>query len=183
MAKNKPVDRFIALFRGVNVGGKNSLPMKELIELFVQAGCRDVSNYIQSGNILFSANEQKAEEAEITIPVKIAERYGFKTSLVLRTKQQLTAAIADNPFLKEKAPEQDLHLYFLADYPKPEALQALDPDRCPPDRFAVQGREVYLQLPNGMARTKLTNTYFDTKLKTISTARNWKTVLKLSELL
>ena len=183
MAKNKPVDRFVALFRGVNVGGKNILPMKELIELFIQADCRDVSNYIQSGNILFSANEQKAEEAKITIPTNIAERYGFKISLVLRTRQQLTAAISDNPFLQESVPEQDLHLYFLADHPKAEALQTLDPDRCPPDRFTVRGREIYLLLPNGMARTKLTNNYFDTKLKTISTARNWKTVLKLSHLL
>ncbi len=183
MAKDKPVSRFVALVRGVNVGGKNLLPMKELIELFLQAACCDVSSYIQSGNILFSATEQQAEEAKNIIPTRIAEQYGFKTSLVLRTKQQLAVAIADNPFLRENVPEQDLHLYFLADYPKAEALQALDPDRYPPDRFTVRGREVYVQLPNGMARTKLTNNYFDTKLKTISTARNWRTVLKLSQLL
>ena len=73
MAKDKPVSRFVALFRGVNVGGKNLLPMKELIELFLQVGCRDVNSYIQSGNVLFSANERTAEEAKNIIPAHIAE--------------------------------------------------------------------------------------------------------------
>jgi len=76
-----------------------------------------------------------------------------------------------------------LNVYFLADMPDPAAVKSLDPERSPGDTFVVKGREVFLHLPNGMARTKLTNAYFDSKLKTVSTARNWKTVGKLVELM
>ena len=71
---------------------------------------------------------------------------------------------------------------FLEATPDPANVDALDPDRSPGDEFAVLGREVYLHCPNGMARTKLTNAYFDSRLATTSTMRNWKTVLKLLEL-
>ncbi len=67
--------------------------------------------------------------------------------------------------------------YFLADLPTADAIKNLDPKRSAPDDFRVFGREVYLHLPNGMARTKLTNAYFDSKLSTVATARNWATVL------
>ncbi|MCU1318566.1 MAG: hypothetical protein JWP98_84, partial [Edaphobacter sp.] len=74
------------------------------------------------------------------------------------------------------------HVYFLAGMPTAGDVAGLDAGRSAPDAFAVIGREIYLQLPNGMGRTKLTNAYFDSKLKTVSTARNWRTVLKLVEM-
>ena len=76
-----------------------------------------------------------------------------------------------------------LHVLFLADEPTSQSIGKLDPDRSPPDAFVVRSREVYLHLPNGAASTKLTNSYFDTKLATVSTGRNWATVLKLLELM
>jgi len=96
---------------------------------------------------------------------------------------ELETVIAANPFLSSEMNEKALYIYFLRETPAPEALAALDPNRSHPDRFIVSGREVYLHLPNGMARTKLTNAWLDSKLKTISTARNWNTVLKLCELM
>ena len=75
-----------------------------------------------------------------------------------------------------------LHVYLLADWPEKTAIQGLDAERSPGDSFVVKGREIYLHLPQGMARTKLTNAYFDSKLKTVSTARNWRTVAKLVEM-
>jgi uncharacterized protein (DUF1697 family) len=71
---------------------------------------------------------------------------------------------------------------FLADVPTSIRASALDPERSPPDEFVVQGREVFLRLPNGVARSQLTNAYFDSKLGTVSTLRNWRTVLTLLEL-
>jgi len=101
----------------------------------------------------------------------------------LRTAEQIETVFATNPFLKMGAPEETLHVMFLADVPAPGAVKALDPDRSPPDTFLVQGQEIYLRMPNGMGETKLTNAYFDSKLATISTARNWRTVGKLLELM
>jgi uncharacterized protein (DUF1697 family) len=103
--------------------------------------------------------------------------------VIIRTSEQLLKTIRGNPFLKAGADEKTLHVYFLADSPNARGIAGLDPARSAPDAFHVRGQEIYLHLPNGMARTKLTNAYFDSKLSTICTARNWGTVLKLSEMM
>ena len=117
------------------------------------------------------------------ITTQIATSFGYRTPVILRTAEQLRDVISDNPFLKAGAAEETLHVMFLADLPSPTSVDNLDPDRSPPDRFIVSGREVYLQLPNGVAGSKLTNNYFDSKLATTSTGRNWRTVTKLLELM
>jgi uncharacterized protein (DUF1697 family) len=101
---------------------------------------------------------------------------------VLRTSAEIDAVIRGNPFLKAGAGEEMLHVCFLADRLGKDLVAGLDAGRSAPDTFAVVGREIYMQLVNGVARTKLTNAYFDSKLKTVSTVRNWRTVLKLAEL-
>jgi uncharacterized protein (DUF1697 family) len=72
---------------------------------------------------------------------------------------------------------------FLADRPDQAKIAALDPGRSAPDEFSVLGQEIYLHLPNGMGRTKLSNAWFDSKLATVSTCRNWRTVTKLLEMM
>jgi uncharacterized protein (DUF1697 family) len=100
----------------------------------------------------------------------------------MRTADELERVTRANPFLGPKVDLAALHVAFLADEPSRAHAAALDPERSPPDRFALVGREIYLHCPGGMARTKLTNQYFDSKLATTSTMRNWNTVLKLLEL-
>lgn len=173
---------YLALLRGINVGGNNKLPMKDLVEMFVAAGASDVRAYIQSGNVIFRANVGLAERVPGLIAVRIDKRWGYRTPVVLRTTEDLRGAVRNNPFLQAGAQEETLHVMFLAAQPEPGAVAGLDPDRSPPDAFAVRGREVYLRLPNG-ARSKLTNAYFDSKLGTISTVRNWRTVNKLLEMM
>ena len=174
----------VALLRGINVGGKNPLPMKALAEEFVAAGCGDVRTFIQSGNVIFSA-PPGMDEGELAhlLGERLAERFGYTAPLALRTTEELRAAIANNPYLALGAPEESLHVMFLTGIPNPQAVEKLDPDRSPGDEYQVIGREIYLRLPNGMARTKLTNAYFDTKLGVTSTARNWRTTTKLLEML
>jgi uncharacterized protein (DUF1697 family) len=174
---------FLALLRGVNVGGKNKLPMKDLAGLFTAAGCDDVRTFIQSGNVIFKATLTLAARLPAAIAERIAERYGYRTPVVLRTATELADVVANNPFLKQGAAEDTLHVLFLASLPTSDLINALDPGRSPPDAFIVQGREVYLHLPDGVARSKLTNAYFDAKLATTSTGRNWRTVTKLLELM
>lgn len=173
----------LALLRGVNVGGANKLPMNELRDLFVAAGCRDVRTYIQSGNVIFRADPQIVASLPSVMTTRIAERFGFRVPLVMRTAAQIGDVIEHSPFIVEGAATETLHVLFLADLPPAPRVVALDPDRSPPDTFIVRGQEIYLRLPHGAARTKLTNAYFDATLDTTSTARNWRTVTTLRALM
>ncbi|ADW70511.1 DUF1697 domain-containing protein [Granulicella tundricola] len=175
---------YLALLRGINVGGKAKLPMKELAAIFTACGATAVRTYIQSGNVVFEAKPHEAAEACVAkVTEEIAKQYGYPGRIVLRSTEELRETFTHNPFLKAGAVESTLHVYFLNDLPAAGAVKALDPLRSEPDAFAVHKRAVYLHLPNGMARTKLTNAYFDSKLKTVSTARNWNTIGKLLEMM
>jgi uncharacterized protein (DUF1697 family) len=176
----------LALLRGVNVGGKNKLPMKDLAAMFEDAGCTSVRTFIQSGNVVFTARANIAARLPAVMVSSISERFGFRAPVILRTAESLRQIVAGNPFLPGAAPgpaEDSLHVMFLADTPSPASVAALDPNRSSPDAFIVRGPDIYLQLPNGAARTKLSNAWFDSKLKTISTGRNWRTVTKLLEMM
>ena len=157
--------RYVALLRGINVGGKNMVPMPKLVKLFEKAGARDISTYIQSGNVLF--------ESSAAIAKKLPAAIGMPC--VVRTADEWRAL--EHPF---DAPPNLLHVVFLAD--RADA-SVLDPARSPPDRFEVRGREIYLLCPGGIGKSKLTTTYFDSKLGTTSTIRNWNTVCALRSLL
>jgi uncharacterized protein (DUF1697 family) len=173
----------LALLRGINLGAKNKLPMKDLGEMFASAGCGKVRTFIQSGNVIFVAAPGRADRMPDLIRGQIAKHFGYQVPIVLRTTEQLANVIRNNPFLKAGVAEQELHVLFLGDLPAPRAVQSLDPDRSPPDEFRIAGREIYLRLPNGVGRSKLNNQYFDSRLGTISTGRNWRTVTKLFELM
>jgi uncharacterized protein (DUF1697 family) len=163
--------RFVGLLRGINVGGNNQMGMKDLAAFFSAAGCKNVETYIQSGNVVFDGNAKAGAE----VCARIEAQFGFKTTIILRSQGEMEAVAAGNPY-----PVTDTsHVVFLEAQPTAAQIAQLDPDRSAPDQFTVAGREIYLHLPNGAGRTKLTNTYFDSKLKTVSTIRNWRTVVKL----
>ncbi len=170
---------FVALLRGINVGGKNKLPMKDLLAMFERAGCATSRHYIQSGNVVFEATPALAAKIPELVQAAIAKDSGIRVPVVVRSEKQLRRVAADNPLLRAGADPDTLHVMFLADEPQKKAVAGLDPDRSPPDHFVVRGRDVYLACPKGVAHTKLTNAWFDTKLMTTSTGRNWRTVLKL----
>lgn len=172
----------LALLRAINVGGKNILPMKDLAQMFSDAGCTSVRTYIQSGNVVFETTSAAPKIVEL-VKTTIEKKFGYRVPMVLRTSQQLLKTIRGNPFLKAGAHEKMLYVYFLADPPTARAVATLDSDRSAPDAFHVLGQEIYLHLPNGMGKSKLTNAYFDSKLSTISTARNWATVLTLAAMM
>jgi uncharacterized protein (DUF1697 family) len=175
---------FVALLRGINLGGHNKLPMKELVAIFERAGCVDVRHYIQSGNVVFAAKQDLARRIASLVAKDIAREHGFEAPVVVRTAAEIQAIAASNPFLPARGgvDPKTLHVMFLVDEPSRDRAAALDPDRSRPDAFVLQGREVYLSLPNGAARTKLTNAYFDSALGTTSTGRNWNTVLELARM-
>ncbi len=183
MTRAQPAESaHVALLRGINVGGHNLLPMKQLAAIFEAAGCSEVKTYIQSGNVVFRAAPAAAVKLPALLTKAIEKELGLRIPLVLRTGQELEQVARRNPFLAQGVSEDLVQVMFLADAPSATAAGSLDPTRSPPDEFRLIGREIYLHCPNGMARTKLSNAWFDSKLKTVSTSRNWRTVLKLLEL-
>lgn len=173
----------LALLRGTNVGGKNILPMQGLRDVCAMVGCHDVRTHIQSGNVIFRADSATAASLPDRITAEIEARFGFRVPVVLRTVAQMGDIVRDNPFLAEGAAESTLHVLFLVGQPDAHRVNGLDANQSPPDSFIVRGQEVYLRLPAGAARTKLTNAYFDAKLATVSTGRNWRTVTTLFALM
>lgn len=173
---------YVALLRAVNVGGNNRLPMKDLRQLFVAAGCEQVTSYIQSGNVLFRAEQDAASRLPSLLAAQIEARFGHCPPVLLRTRAQLAGVVRNNPYLAAGA-EDSLYVMFLADKPIARNVERLDPDRSPPGTFLVRGQEIYLHLPRGAGNTKLTNAYFDSRLATVSTVRNWRTVTTLLALL
>ncbi len=173
--------RYVALLRGVNVGGKNKLPMAELRNIFTAAGCSAAQTYIQSGNVVFEAAPGLAEGLPEIVAQAIRQRFGYDTAVVVRSGEELRQVAASNPFDTSGDP-RFLQVAFLEDTPSAEAVSRLDPERSPPDAFAVRGNNVYLHYPNGVARSRLTNEYLAAQLQTASTMRNWRTVLTLLEM-
>ena len=157
--------------------------MKELAELFSDEGCTDVRTFIQSGNVLFNAPGHLVSSLGDSLPHRILAAFGCSVPVVLREIRHVEAVLDNNPYLRAGKPEETLYVAFLREEPTADQISSLDPDRSPPDQFAVVGREVFLHLPNGVANSKLTNAYFDSKLKTVSTARNWRTVTTLYEMM
>jgi uncharacterized protein (DUF1697 family) len=172
----------VALLRGINLGGRQ-VPMKELAALFEKEGrCRDVRTYIQSGNVVYRAAAADAARVAARLEAALKARFGFEVPVVTRTAGELAEVARKNPFLRAGADPVRLHVSFLAAVPTAARVAALDPTRSPPDEFKVVGREIYLHTPQGFGNTKLTNSYFDGALGTVSTVRNWRTVLKLLEM-
>jgi uncharacterized protein (DUF1697 family) len=167
---------YVGLLRGVNVGGKNKVPMSALRALVESLGHRDVTTYIQSGNVVFTTAKAITPQS---LERAIHREFGLEITVVLRTRAELQRAVKANPFTK--ADVSKVHIGFMATKPKPAVVAAIDADRFAPDSFAVKGSELYLHLPNGMGRSKLPP-YLDRQLKIPTTVRNWNTVLKLLEL-
>jgi len=173
---------YIALLRGINVGGKNSLPMKALAGMFEKAGCQSVETLIQSGNVLFQAEPELAHRIPWLIPRAIQRVFKMNIPLTVRNAVEMEKIAKGNPFINKRVNRDQLYVAFLSFYPTKTQAATLDPRHSPPDRFQFKGSEIFLHLRNGAGKTKLTNSYFDSKLGCVSTIRNWKTVLKLQKM-
>lgn len=168
----------VALLRGINVGGANRLPMKSLLAAFEQARARRAVTLIQSGNVVFDA-EDAAQVAD-EVSTILARDFGLRAPIVTRSAAAWRRMFAGNPFLPRLDPAQ-LHVAVLS--AKPAASAMLDPARSPADAFALIGDTLYLHLPNGVSGSKITNAWLDSRLGVISTLRNWATVTRLAAVL
>lgn len=170
---------YVALIRGINVGGKNRVAMQDLRNALETAGLGDVSTYIQSGNVFCSSDLDESRVARIVADTVAAE-FDVAAGVVVRTCAEIRDLAQSHPFETDDPAPANVHVFFLGTTPTTAQIQSLDPDRSPPDRYVVTGREVIALLPQGAARTKLTIDYFGSRLGTQATARNWKTVQALA---
>ena len=174
---------YIALLRGINVGGNNKLPMKDLAALFEKAGCSDVATYIQSGNVVFKAEASLAQRLPELMQKAILKSHKIVVPVIVRSAAELRKIAAAHPHKTPDAEHKALHVGFLAQRPSAAQVASLDPQRSPEDIFSVKGSEIYIRYSlAGLAKSKLNNQYIDSRLGTTSTLRNWNTVLKLLEM-
>jgi uncharacterized protein (DUF1697 family) len=169
------VGTYVALLRGINVGGKNLVAMAPLRDVFEGLAFGDVRTYIQSGNVIFSAPVRPKPEV---LQAAVTDRFGVSPIVVLRTPAELTRAMAANPFAK--ADPSGLYIGFLSKTPAKAAVTSLDHERFSPDQFAVIGKEVFFHLPKSMARTKVPD-YLNRRLGVAMTIRNQKSLAALIE--
>ncbi|MGH3093375.1 MAG: DUF1697 domain-containing protein [Gaiellaceae bacterium] len=171
--------RYVALLRGINVGGRNKVAMAALRETCEAVGCTDVATYIQSGNVVL-ASPLRAAGLRAALEEAIADRLGVAPVVVVRTRVELAEVIARNPF--PDADTANLHVAFLAGKLDSEAAAGLGELESPPEELAARDTEVYLHLPNGLGRAKLP-VALGRRLSVPSTVRNWRTVTTLREML
>jgi uncharacterized protein (DUF1697 family) len=173
---------FLSILRGINLGGHKKILMADLKTLYEELGFTNVVTYIQSGNVVFE-NPQNIN-MEQAIGQKIFEKYAFEVPIIIRTLDELASLIDKNPFLKEENIQIDkLHVTFLADLPQAILLDKMQTLNYALDRFTVLEKEAYLYCPDGYGNTKLTNSFFESKLKVTATTRNWKTVNELFKMM
>lgn len=179
------MNKKIAILRGINVGGRRKILMADLKALMSNSGFTDVKTYIQSGNVIFN-NNQPLDHIEMATKIEkaITKQYGFDVPVIVLSAQEIAAAVQDNPFYQkeEEVDIKSLHLTFLKESPTAENLAKTETYNYEPDRFIIQDKNVFLFCAGKYHKSKLTNNFFEKKLKVAATTRNWKTVLKLLEL-
>jgi uncharacterized protein (DUF1697 family) len=171
------VSTWVALFRGINVGGNNMLPMKDLATLLTGLGLGEVRTYIQSGNVVFTAGGT-ATSLTGRIGAAVERRFGFRPQLLLLGSAELARAVAGNPFPEATGQPGLLHLWFLAGRPGKGAGAALSALAAGDERFVLRGKVLYLHAPKGIGSSKLA-ARAERALGVGATARNWRTVTTL----
>lgn len=174
---------YVALLRGINVGGHKKIPMERLRDLFTELGYTNARTYIQSGNIVFAAPSEPSS-IHAAIESGIADRFGFPVPVVLRSRRQLDTIVEACPFAKRDLDPAKLTVTFLAE-PIPERVRSelVVPDGLVEEAVATAA-ELYIHYPDGQGRSKLDRSGFWNPLKgSITTTRNWRTVVKLRDML
>jgi uncharacterized protein (DUF1697 family) len=171
---------YIAILRGINVGGKRIIKMDALKQLFLNLGFLNIETYIQSGNVIFKSKKQKEDTLANIISAEIKKVFTYDVPTIVKNIDDLKKIIASNPLTKDKSNLVEfLHVTLLATTPTKENIENLIKLKFGDDMFSIIDNAVYLYCPNGYSKTKLTNSFLENKLKVTATTRNWKTCNEL----
>ena len=171
------METYIALLRGINVGGHKKIPMPELRELLSKEGLENVQTYIQSGNVIFQTSKENIEKLEIKIHDTINKHFGFEVPVLLKNTEGLLQIFDDCPFPEEKK----VNSYFTMLYTVPDKNLVEDVSQIsyPNEEFIITESCIYFYCSIGYGNAKFNSNFFERKLKTTATARNYKTMVKL----
>jgi uncharacterized protein (DUF1697 family) len=172
------METWIGLFRGINVGGHNILPMAKLKSDLESLKLKNVRTYIQSGNVVFEATAKAASSLAKKIARRIQDQHGFRPHLFILNREDLLAAIESNPFPQAVSDPKTLHFLFLAEPSVEPNAKALDDAKSPTENYKLTDRVFYLHAPDGVGRSKLAANA-EKHLGVVTTGRNYRTVDKL----
>lgn len=172
---------WIALFRGINVGGNKILRMKELVLLFEELDFEEVRTYIQSGNVVFRARDTSTKKIALRVEDAVAEAHGFRPRIIILSAKKVRRVMETNPFPAASDDPKSLHCFFLAELPVTPDLQTITDLKSNGEEFVLVDKMFYLHAPQGIGRSKLAPRV-EKLLGVASTARNWRTVTKIDEI-
>ena len=172
---------YIALLRGINIGGHNILPMKELVTLLEALDLQDVKTYIQSGNVVFRSEEDDPALLSNKISAEIKQRYGFEPHVLLLELEELKETVEANPFPEAESEPKTLHVFFLAAEPANPDLEAITRLKRDSERYSLTGKRFYFFAPDGVGRSKLAANV-ERLLGVPATGRNWRTVCEIKKM-
>ncbi len=171
---------FISILRGINVSGHKIIKMKALQEVYERLGFHRVRTYIQSGNVVFESSISDPGKLEHMITGEVLKSFGFEVPVIVLSKDSLIEISMQNDYVGKRGEDiSKLHVTILSAEPDKSLADGIRKEDYLPDEFYITGRTIYLFCPNGYGNTKLSNTFFEKKLKVQATTRNWNTVLVL----
>jgi uncharacterized protein (DUF1697 family) len=177
------MQNYIAILRGINVGGNRIIKMEALRLLFTELGFVQNQTYIQSGNVIFKTTIKETKQLAHKIAEAITTKFGFDVPIIVISQNDLKEILNKNPFIN--APDKDLahlHVTFLSEKCDLKKYSKIREINFEPDEHALINNNIYLYCPNGYSNSKLTNGFFESKLKVTATTRNWKTCNELNNL-
>lgn len=176
------MNTYIALLRGINVGGHRRIAMAELRSLLEKNTLKKVSTYIQSGNVVFQSENESPIELELILEKSIEAHFGFSVGVIVLPFQAYKRMAINNPYLKANPPIEKLYVSHLKQTPTTENIAKLAEFNCEKDQYNLDKQTIYLLYDEKVSSSKLSNNLLENKLKVMATTRNWKTTLKLIEM-
>jgi len=175
---------YISFLRGINVSGSKLIKMEQLKKLYIDLLFSEVQTYIQSGNVIFHSPEKDIKSLENRISVAIKAQFGFEVPVIILSLETLLNILKTNPFWVDDPDTNcsDLYVTLLKDVPQQEFMDKLIAYDFTPEKVAVRNKVIFLFLPKGYGNTKFNNNFFESKLKTPATTRNWKTLKTLASI-
>lgn len=165
------MNKFVALIRGINVGGHSKLPMKDLVSICEKLEFKSIVTYIQSGNVIFETAKSKKDILQ-SLETSLAKRLKKHIDVVLRSEKELKETLGSNPFKKKENAKVGIFFQNGAIKQNQKFLE------CPTGESVHYGkREIFIYFKNGMGRSKLQLP------RSGGTVRNMNTLKKLIALL
>ncbi len=171
---------YVALLRGVNVGGHNKVPMIDLKKLFVELGFQDVITYIQSGNIVFKADIKEKSSNEVGIKQGIEEKFSVKVEVIIKSKEELSKIVNETPFKEANlAAGEKIYLTVFSKKPSEDSIKKLNKVDGEGDKILITDKCAYILCKKGYSETVFSNNFIEKTLGVIATTRNLQTMQKL----